>query len=62
MEGEIFDQIIESLSLHAQEEELKNLEKWIYFKYLTTDTAFWNLTILTHTKLIQSLFCARVWI
>ena len=27
MEGEIFDQIIESLSLHAQEEELKNLEK-----------------------------------
>jgi len=27
MEGEAFDQIIESLSLHAQEEELKNLEK-----------------------------------
>ena len=27
MEGEVFDQIIESLSLHAQEEELKNLEK-----------------------------------
>ena len=27
MEGEIFDQIVESLSLHAQEEELKNLEK-----------------------------------
>ena len=27
MEGEIFDQMIESLSLHAQEEELKNLEK-----------------------------------
>ena len=26
MEGEIFDQIVESLSLHAQEEELKNLE------------------------------------
>ena len=27
MEGEIFDEIVESLSLHAQEEELKNLEK-----------------------------------
>ena len=27
MEGEIFDQIVESLSLHAQEEEIKNLEK-----------------------------------
>jgi len=27
MDGEIFDQIVESLSLHAQEEELKNLEK-----------------------------------
>jgi len=27
MEGEVFDQIIESLSLHAQEEELKSLEK-----------------------------------
>ena len=27
MEGEIFDQIVESLSLHSQEEELKNLEK-----------------------------------
>ena len=27
MEGEIFDQIVENLSLHAQEEELKNLEK-----------------------------------
>ncbi len=27
MQGEVFDEIIESLSLHAQEEELKNLEK-----------------------------------
>tara|TARA_B100000989_G_scaffold298368_1_gene287344 strand:+ start:35017 stop:36093 length:1077 start_codon:yes stop_codon:yes gene_type:complete len=27
MEGEIFDEIIENLSLHAQEQELKNLEK-----------------------------------
>ena len=27
MEGEIFDEIVENLSLHAQEEELKNLEK-----------------------------------
>ena len=27
MEGEIFDQIVESLNLHAQEEELKNLGK-----------------------------------
>ena len=27
MEGEIFDEIVDSLSLHAQEEELKNLEK-----------------------------------
>ena len=27
MEGGIFDQIVESLNLHAQEEELKNLEK-----------------------------------
>ena len=27
MEGEIFDEIVEILSLHAQEEELKNLEK-----------------------------------
>ena len=27
MEGEVFDEIIENLSLHAQEEELKNLEK-----------------------------------
>ena len=27
MEGEIFDEIVESLNLHAQEEELKNLEK-----------------------------------
>ena len=27
MEGEIFDEIIDSLNLHAQEEELKNLEK-----------------------------------
>ena len=25
MEGEIFDNMIENLSLHAQEEELKNL-------------------------------------
>ena len=29
MEGEIFDDIVESLSLHSQEIELKNLEKWI---------------------------------
>mgnify|MGYP001311578104 FL=1 len=27
MEGEVFDEIVENLSLHAQEEELKNLEK-----------------------------------
>ena len=27
MEGEIFDEIVDSLNLHAQEEELKNLEK-----------------------------------
>ena len=27
MEGEIFDEIIDNLNLHAQEEELKNLEK-----------------------------------
>ncbi len=27
MEGEIFDEIVENLSLHAQEEELRNLEK-----------------------------------
>jgi len=27
MEGEIFDEMIDSLNLHAQEEELKNLEK-----------------------------------
>ena len=27
MEGEIFDEIVESLNLHAQQEELKNLEK-----------------------------------
>ena len=27
MEGEIFDEIVENLSLHAQEEELKNLDK-----------------------------------
>ena len=27
MQGEVFDEIIENLSLHAQEEELKNLEK-----------------------------------
>ena len=27
MEGEIFDEIVENLSLHAQEQELKNLEK-----------------------------------
>ena len=27
MEGEVFDEIIESLNLHAQEEELKSLEK-----------------------------------
>ena len=27
MEGEVFDEIIENLSLHPQEEELKNLEK-----------------------------------
>ena len=26
MEGEIFDEIVESLSLHSQELELKNLE------------------------------------
>ena len=27
MEGEIFDEMVDSLNLHAQEEELKNLEK-----------------------------------
>ena len=27
MEGEVFDEIVESLNLHAQEEELKSLEK-----------------------------------
>ena len=27
MEGEIFDEMIDNLNLHAQEEELKNLEK-----------------------------------
>tara|TARA_B100000242_G_scaffold275927_1_gene231406 strand:- start:1431 stop:2507 length:1077 start_codon:yes stop_codon:yes gene_type:complete len=27
MEGEVFEEIVENLSLHAQEEELKNLEK-----------------------------------
>ena len=27
MEGEVFDEIVENLSLYAQEEELKNLEK-----------------------------------
>ena len=29
MEGEIFDEIVENLSLRAQEEELKSLEKSI---------------------------------
>ena len=29
MEGEIFDEMIENLSLQAQEDELRNLEKWI---------------------------------
>ena len=32
MEGEIFDEMIESLSLRAQEEELKKLEKKYYSK------------------------------
>ena len=27
MEGEIFDEIVDSLNLHAQEEELRGLEK-----------------------------------
>ena len=27
MDGEIFDEMVDSLNLHAQEEELKNLEK-----------------------------------
>ena len=27
MEGEVFDEMVDNLNLHAQEEELKNLEK-----------------------------------
>ncbi len=29
MEGEVFDEIVESLSLYAQEQELRSMEKWI---------------------------------
>ena len=34
MEGEIFDEIVDSLNLHAQEEELKNLEN----EYIASST------------------------
>ena len=37
MEGEIFDEIIDSLNLRAQEEELKILEKLIFLRHLILD-------------------------
>ena len=32
MEGEIFDEMIENLSLQAQQDELNKLSWWIIFK------------------------------
>ena len=32
MEGEIFDEMIENLSLQAQEDELRNLEKYMFLQ------------------------------
>jgi hypothetical protein len=41
MQGEIFEEMIESLTLQAQEEELSKL-KWNIKKYLAQVLKYWN--------------------